>query len=48
MNEVDVAAAENQITAFVLCGGLGTRLRPVLRPPQSTKAVVSARGCARC
>ena len=40
MNEVDVAAAENQITAFVLCGGLGTRLRPVLSDRPKSMALV--------
>ena len=40
MNEVDVAAAKNQITAFVLCGGLGTRLRPVLSDRPKSMALV--------
>ena len=40
MNEGDVAAAKNQITAFVLCGGLGTRLRPVLSDRPKSMALV--------
>ncbi len=42
MNEVDVAADFNRrITAFVLCGGLGTRLRPVLSDRPKSMALVA-------
>ena len=42
MNEVDAAvAARRQITVFVLCGGLGTRLRPVLSDRPKSMALVA-------
>ena len=41
MSEVDSAADGNrQIKAFVLCGGLGTRLRPVLSDRPKSMALV--------
>jgi NDP-sugar pyrophosphorylase family protein len=41
MNEVDSAAdRKHQIKAFVLCGGLGTRLRPVLSDRPKSMALV--------
>lgn len=41
MNEVNSAAdRKRRITAFVLCGGLGTRLRPVLSDRPKSMALV--------
>ena len=40
MNELDDAAAKPRITAFVLCGGLGTRLRTVVSDRPKSMALV--------
>lgn len=41
MNEMDAAAdGKRRINAFVLCGGLGTRLRPVLHDRPKSMALV--------